>query len=102
MQGPWRCPTFWVQHPDTAAKPVRVQVWRDGRQAMDLRLQDSHPLRRCLPVPTDKPRIAMTLTVNCTWRPRDYDLGDPSLAWCRRNPLDFSTCPSSRRIDLIV
>ena len=93
VQGPWLCSTFWVQHPDAAAKPVRVQVWIDGRQAMDLWLQDSRPLRRCLPVPTDKPRIAMTLTVNRTWRPRDYDLGDPRWLGVAVTPWTFIQAP---------
>jgi hypothetical protein len=93
VQGPWLCSTFWVQHPDVMAKSVRVQVWIDGRQAMDLWLQDSRPLRRCLPVPTDKPRIAMTLTVNRTWRPRDYDLGDPRWLGVAVTPWTFIQAP---------
>jgi hypothetical protein len=93
VQGPRLCSTFWVHHPDAATQPVRVQVWVDGRQAMDLWLRDPRPLRRCLPVPDGKPRIAMTIEVNRAWRPLDYDRGDPRWLGVAVAPWIFTQAP---------
>ena len=92
VQGPWLCSTFWVYHPDAATKPVRVQVWIDDRQAIDLWVASPRPLRRCL-VPVDKPRIAMTITVNRAWRPLDYDRGDPRWLGVAVTPWTFTQAP---------
>jgi hypothetical protein len=77
VHGPWLCSTLWVSHPDASTKPVHVQVWLDRQLATELWMRDSRPLRPCLPVPDDKPRIAITIQANRTWCPLDYRRGDP-------------------------
>jgi hypothetical protein len=77
VQGPWLCSTVWVHHPDVSTRPVRLQVWIDQQLASDLWIQDTRPLRRCFPLPDNRTRTAVTIEVNRTWRPLDYNSGDP-------------------------
>ncbi len=93
VHGPWLCSTLWVYHPDASTKPVHVQVWLDRQLATELWMRDSGPLRRCLPVPDDKPRIAITIQVNRTWRPLDYGRGDPRGLGVAITPWTFAQSP---------
>lgn len=68
--------TLFAHHPDIPARPVRVRVWLDDRCVLDETLRNSAIHVRYVPLPTDRPRVALTIRVSRTWRPADYGLAD--------------------------
>ncbi len=68
--------TLFAHHPDISTRPVRVRVWLDDRRVLDEVLRDSAVHTWHVPLPRDRPRVALTIRVSRTWRPADYGLPD--------------------------
>ena len=67
---------MFVHHPDVAQRPVRVTVWVDDRRVLDVAFRDRQVHTWDIPLPTDRPRVALTVRVSRTWRPADYGASD--------------------------
>jgi hypothetical protein len=67
---------MFVHHPDVERRPVHVAVWVDDRRVLDVTLQNHQVHTWDIPLPTDRPRVALTVRVDRTWRPVDYGLPD--------------------------
>ena len=66
--------TFSVHHPDAAARPVDVRIWRKDQRIVSVTVQDKMPVTWYVRVPTDHdhPRMMLETWVSRTWRPSDY------------------------------
>jgi hypothetical protein len=67
---------MFVHHPDVERRPVHIAVWVDDRRVLDVTLQNHQVHTWDIPLPTDRPRVALTVRVDRTWRPVDYGLPD--------------------------
>jgi hypothetical protein len=68
--------TVWALHPDIANRPVDVKVWAGDDLAVELRLGDSQPVKRAIPVPGPGTHLPVTVEVSRTWRPAEHGRQD--------------------------
>ncbi|GBC84566.1 hypothetical protein HRbin11_00997 [bacterium HR11] len=76
VHGPRLRLRMFVHHPDVEHRPVSVVVWIDDRRVLEAMLRDRQVHTWDVPLPTDRPRVALTIGVSRTWRPADYGLPD--------------------------
>jgi hypothetical protein len=69
--------TLRVAHPDAGKRPVRVRLWWGEELLMDELVGDAQPRTRYVAAASDRRRVALTIRVSRTWRPKDYGKADP-------------------------
>lgn len=61
---PWLKFTYWVEHPDAATRPVRVQIWRDHDRIVDRKLYNDVRVTKYIAVPGDNKRFVLEVEVD--------------------------------------
>jgi hypothetical protein len=72
----WLVVRVWVQHPDIAARPVRVTLTTNCGVLVNEEFKSAMPLSLGVTLPPNQDTLVARLQVSRTWRPSDHGIND--------------------------